>query len=36
MDDVIGFLQWPAMVATLTAAWLVGSQSTFEVPAALR
>jgi len=27
MDDVIGFLQWPAMVATLTAAWLVGSQS---------
>lgn len=27
MDALIGALQWPAMVATLVAAWLVGSQS---------
>ena len=27
MDDAIGLLQWPAMVATLAAAWLVGSRS---------
>ena len=27
MDALIGALQWPAMVATLAAAWLVASQS---------
>jgi hypothetical protein len=27
MDDVIGLLQWPAMAATLVAAWLVASRS---------
>lgn len=27
MDDALDALQWPAMAATLIAAWLVGSQS---------
>ena len=27
MDDVISALQWPAMVVTLVASWLVASQS---------
>jgi hypothetical protein len=27
MYDVIGLLQWPAMAASLLAAWLVGSRS---------
>ena len=27
MDTVLGALQWPAMAATLVAAWLVASQS---------
>jgi hypothetical protein len=27
MDDLIGLLQWPAMAATLIAAWLVASRS---------
>ena len=26
MDTLLDFLQWPAMVATLLAAWLVASQ----------
>ena len=26
MDAFLGFLQWPAMAATLLAAWLVASQ----------
>ena len=25
--EYINYLQWPAMVATITAAWLIGSQS---------
>ncbi len=28
MDSWIDFMQWPAMAATLLAAWLVGSEST--------
>lgn len=27
MDPLLDFLQWPAMVTTLLAAWLVGSQA---------
>jgi hypothetical protein len=27
MDSIIGLLQWPAMGATLLAAWLVAAQS---------
>jgi hypothetical protein len=27
MDQALAFLQWPAMVATVAAAWLVGSRS---------
>lgn len=27
MEDVLSLLQWPAMVVTLVAAWLVASQS---------
>lgn len=27
MDTLLDAMQWPAMVATLAAAWLVGSQS---------
>jgi len=27
MSHLIGLLQWPAMVSTVTAAWLVASQS---------
>ena len=27
MDEVLNAIQWPAMVATLIAAWLVASQS---------
>ena len=27
MDEVLSLLQWPAMVVTLVAAWLVASQS---------
>jgi hypothetical protein len=27
MDELMNLLQWPAMVITLTAAWLVASQS---------
>jgi hypothetical protein len=25
--DLLGFLQWPAMITSVTAAWLVASQS---------
>jgi hypothetical protein len=25
--DYLGFIQWPAMVASIVAAWLVGAQS---------
>jgi hypothetical protein len=28
MDEFVNALQWPAMVVTLTAAWLVASQSS--------
>ena len=28
--DWIDFLQWPAMILTVAAAWLVGSQSRFK------
>ncbi len=28
MDELLNALQWPAMVVTLTAAWLVASQSS--------
>jgi hypothetical protein len=28
MDEILNALQWPAMVVTLTAAWLVASQSS--------
>jgi hypothetical protein len=28
MNNLIDALQWPAMIATLTAAWLVASQSS--------
>jgi len=28
MNDLLNSLQWPAMVVTLTAAWLVASQSS--------
>lgn len=27
MDELVNALQWPAMIVTLTAAWLVASQS---------
>ena len=27
MDSLLGAVQWPAMAATLVAAWLVASQS---------
>jgi hypothetical protein len=27
MDTLLNAVQWPAMIATLAAAWLVGSQS---------
>jgi hypothetical protein len=27
MDTLLDAMQWPAMIATLAAAWLVGSQS---------
>ena len=27
MMDWLGFIQWPAMVASVVAAWLVGSQN---------
>jgi hypothetical protein len=27
MDQLVAAVQWPAMVATLVAAWLVGSQT---------
>lgn len=27
MDELVSALQWPAMIVTLTAAWLVASQS---------
>ncbi|UGQ49029.1 hypothetical protein [Massilia endophytica] len=27
MEEFIGFLEWPAMAASLLAAWLVGSRS---------
>jgi hypothetical protein len=28
MDELLDSLQWPAMIVTLTAAWLVASQSS--------
>ena len=28
MDELLNALQWPAMIVTLTAAWLVASQSS--------
>ena len=29
-DDIVSALQWPAMVVTVIAAWMVGSQRKFK------